>query len=97
MGGGGGAAYSPMVSEMVLSSEGFPTGFTWVRPLVRVRPHVYEKVVGFGEVALAVVADELFLRSVDVVVERSRTCYILSLLGSQASTRIIAESFTGGA
>lgn len=50
-----------VVSEVVLSTEGFAAHVAGERPLVRVRPLVYEEVVALGEVTRAVLADELFL------------------------------------
>lgn len=50
-----------MVPEVVLSSEGFVADITGIWPLVRVRPLVDQKVVGFGKMAAAELADKLFL------------------------------------
>jgi hypothetical protein len=51
----------PVVSEMVLSSEGFPADVARVRPFIRVSPLVDQQIVAFGELSVAVLADELFL------------------------------------
>lgn len=48
---------------MVLSSEGFPANVAGIRSLICVCPLVDEQVVGLGELAVAVLADELFLWS----------------------------------
>lgn len=39
----------PVVSKMVLSSEGLLANITGIRPLIRVGPLMNEEVVGFGE------------------------------------------------
>jgi hypothetical protein len=46
---------------MVLSSEGFPADVARVRPFIRVSPLVDQQIVAFGELSVAVLADELFL------------------------------------
>ena len=51
-----------VVSEVVLTAKGFAAYVAGERPLVRVRPLVYEEVVALSEVTRAVLADELFLR-----------------------------------
>lgn len=50
-----------MVPEVVLSSEGFVADVTGIWPLVSVRPLMDQKVVGFGKMATAELADKLFL------------------------------------
>jgi hypothetical protein len=50
-----------VVSEMVLPTEGFSANVTAVGALVGVGSLVDEEVVGFGELPIAVFADELFL------------------------------------
>ena len=47
---------------MVLPAEGFAAHFTRKGSLVCMRPLVDQKVVGLGELPLAIFADELFLR-----------------------------------
>lgn len=51
-----------MVSKVVLSSEGLAADVARVGSLVGVGSHVYEQVVTFGEVTIAILADKLFLR-----------------------------------
>ena len=51
-----------MVAEVVLSPERLSAEVARVRPLVRVGPLVDEKVVRFGELPVAVLADETLLR-----------------------------------
>ena len=46
---------------MILTAEGFAANVARVGPLVRVRPLVDEQIVGFGELAVAELADELLL------------------------------------
>jgi len=55
------ARFSPVVPEVVLSPEGLVADITGIRPLVRVRPLVDQKVVGFGKMAAAELADKFFL------------------------------------
>ena len=50
-----------VVSEMVLTAEGFAAHGRAAVPLRRVRPFVYEEVVTLGEVTRTVLADKLFL------------------------------------
>lgn len=50
-----------MVPEVVLSSEGLVADITGVWPLIRVRPLMDQKVVGFGKMAATELADKLFL------------------------------------
>lgn len=52
-----------VVPEMVLSAEGFVAHIARERALVGVRPLVNQQIVRLGELALAVPADELLLRS----------------------------------
>ena len=54
-----------MVPEMVLTPESLAAHFTRERSLVGVRALVDQEVVGLGELSLAVLADELLLRSGD--------------------------------
>ena len=51
----------PVIAEMILTAEGFAANVARVGPLVRVRPLVDEQIVGFGELAVAELADELLL------------------------------------
>lgn len=53
----------PMISEMVLPPEGLSANVTGVWPFVGVGPLVDQEVVTFGELAVAILANELFLRS----------------------------------
>ena len=46
---------------MVLTAEGFAANVARVGPLVRVCPLVDKQIVGFGELAVAELADELLL------------------------------------
>lgn len=50
-----------MISQMILATEGFAANVTAVRTLVSVRSFMDQKIVGFGELAIAILADELFL------------------------------------
>ena len=50
-----------MVPKVVLSSKGFVADITGVWPLIRVRPLMDQKVVGFGKMAATELADKLFL------------------------------------
>ena len=50
-----------MITQVILSPEGFATDVARVRPLVGVRAFVDEQVVRFGELAVAELADELLL------------------------------------
>jgi hypothetical protein len=50
-----------MISQMVLTTESFSANVTAIRTLIRMRSLVNEKIVGFGELTIAVFADELFL------------------------------------
>lgn len=51
-----------MIPQMILPAERFPADVARVRPLVGVRSLVYEQVVALGELSVAELADELFLR-----------------------------------
>jgi hypothetical protein len=51
----------PVVSQMVLPPESFPTNVTGIRPLVCVSPLMYKKIVRFGKLSIAELADEPFL------------------------------------
>ena len=51
-----------VVTEVVLTSERLATDITGERSLVRVRPLVDHEVIGLGELAVAVLADEPLLR-----------------------------------
>lgn len=51
----------PMIPQMVLTSECLAADVTRVWTLVGVRSLVNEEVVGFGELAIAILADELLL------------------------------------
>ena len=53
-----------MVPKVILASEAFAAYVAGERSLVRVRPLVDQQIVGLREVATAVAADVLFLRSV---------------------------------
>ena len=53
----------PVVSEVVLSSEGFLTDVAGVGPLISVGPLVNQQIIAFGEVPGAVLAYELLLRT----------------------------------
>ena len=55
------ARFSPVVPEVVLSSEGLVADITGIWPLVRVCPLMDQKVVGFGKMAATELADKLFL------------------------------------
>lgn len=50
---------SPVLLQVVLSFEGLATSLTGKRDVIFVRPLVDHQVVGLGEPALAVLADEL--------------------------------------
>ena len=50
-----------MVSQMILPSECFSANITVEWALIRMSPFVDQKVVGLGELTLAVLADETFL------------------------------------
>lgn len=68
-----------MISQVILTTEGFAADVTRIRALVRVRSLVDQKVVGFGELSVAVLADELFLwarssRSGDLQGSQPITC-----------------------
>lgn len=52
-----------MVSEVVLPAERFPANITRVWPLVRMSPFMNQQVVRLGELAVAVFANKLLLRS----------------------------------
>lgn len=51
--------FTPVIPEVVLSSEGLVADVACIRPLICVRPLVDQKVVGFGKMAAAELADEL--------------------------------------
>ena len=51
-----------MIPQMILPAKRFPADVAGVRPLVGVRSLVYQQVVAFGELSVAELADELFLR-----------------------------------
>jgi hypothetical protein len=51
----------PMVAQMVLTSKGLSADVTRIGTLVGVRSLVNEQIVGFGELTIAIFADELFL------------------------------------
>ena len=53
----------PMVAQMVLAPERLAADVARVRPLVRVRALVDQQIVRLGELSVAVLADELFLRA----------------------------------
>ena len=48
---------------MILTTEGLAANVTRVRPFVGVSPLVNEQIVGFGELTVAELADELLLGS----------------------------------
>lgn len=50
-----------VVTKMVLPAEGLSANITIEGSLIGVGPLVDEKVVGFGELSVAVLADETFL------------------------------------
>ena len=50
-----------MVSQMILPSECFSANITVEWALIRMSPFVDQKVIGLGELTLAVLADETFL------------------------------------
>ena len=52
-----------VVSQVVLSSKGFPANVARVRSLVRVRPLVDQQVVTLGELPVAELANETLLWS----------------------------------
>ena len=52
-----------VVSQVVLSSKGFPADVARVRSLVRVRPLVDQQVVTLGELPVAELANETLLWS----------------------------------
>lgn len=51
----------PVISEMILPSEGFAAYVARVRPLVGVRPLVDEEIVALGELSAAKLTNKLFL------------------------------------
>lgn len=51
----------PMISEMVLAPESFPTNLAGVWSFVCVCSLMDQKIVGLGEVATAIFTDEFFL------------------------------------
>ena len=55
--------YSPMVPEMILSSESFPTQITRKWAFVRVCAFVNQEVIRFGKMTTTVLADKFFLGS----------------------------------
>jgi len=55
------AGFSPVVPEVVLSSEGLVADITRVRPLICMRPLVDQKVVGFGKMSATELADKFLL------------------------------------
>lgn len=55
------AWFSPVVAEVVLSSESLVADITGIWPLICVRPLVDQKIVGFGKMAATELADKLFL------------------------------------
>lgn len=52
-----------MISEMILTTEGFSANIAGIRSLIGVGPFVNEQIVGFGELSIAKFADELFFGS----------------------------------
>lgn len=50
-----------VISEMILSTEGFPTDVARIGPLISMRSLVDQEVIGLGKVSVAILADELFL------------------------------------
>lgn len=50
-----------MISQMILATEGFAANVATVGTLIGVRSLVDEKIVRFGELSVAILADELFL------------------------------------
>lgn len=50
-----------MISQMVLSPEGLPADIAGIGPLIRVRPFMDQQIITFGELPIAIFADELFL------------------------------------
>lgn len=55
----------PVVSEVVLSSEGLPADLTGVRSLIRVSPLMNQQVVRLCKMAAAILADELLFGSIE--------------------------------
>lgn len=64
----------PMVSEMVLASEGFSTDVTWEGSLVCVCPLVDQEVVGLGEMATTEFTDVLLLLPRERRVHKKTSC-----------------------
>lgn len=52
-----------MISQVILTTEGLATDVATVWPLIGVSSLVNQKIVGFGEMTIAVFADELLLWS----------------------------------
>lgn len=50
-----------MISQMILATESFAANVTAVGTLIGVSSLVNQKIVGFGELTIAILADELFL------------------------------------
>ena len=50
-----------MVSQVILPSECFSANITVEGALIRMSPFMDQKVIGLGELTLAVLADETFL------------------------------------
>lgn len=53
--------YVPVVSQVILPAEGLPADVAGIRPLVRVGPFVYQKIITFRELSVAKFTNELFL------------------------------------
>lgn len=52
-----------MVAEMILATESFAANVATIRSLIGVRALVDQQIVAFGELTIAVLANELLLRT----------------------------------
>lgn len=57
------AVYVPVISQMILPSEGFATYVARIRPLVGMRPLMDQQIVALRELPVAELTNELFLGS----------------------------------
>jgi len=80
-----------MVSQVVLSPESFVANVAGVGSLVRVRSLVNQQVVGLGEAALAVLADELLLGPGGQPTGPKVTRSILAILDTKPQSQFGAE------
>ena len=67
-----------MVSEVVLSTEGFAADITAVRPLVRVCTLVDQQVVRLGEMATTITAYEFLFNSETLFVHNDHYDYTIN-------------------